>query len=83
VGVKVFAYLRISTSDQDYGLEVQRSIGAAPQLDPAVVTRMRRLRSRSWSYDRIAALNADGVPTPNGRKFHGSTVNYAVNNRAA
>lgn len=54
-------------------------IGAVSQMDPKVVTRMRRLRSRGWSYARIALhLNAQGVPTPRGARFHGSTVAYAV-----
>lgn len=54
-------------------------VGAVSQMEPAVVTRMRRLRSRGWSYDRIAAhLNAEGVPTPRGARFHGSTVSYAI-----
>jgi DNA invertase Pin-like site-specific DNA recombinase len=54
-------------------------VGAVSQMDPKVVTRMRRLRSRGWSYDRIAThLNAEGVPTPRGRSYHGSTVAYAI-----
>lgn len=54
-------------------------IGAVSQMDPKVVRRMRRLRSMGWSYDRIASrLNDDGVPTPRGGRFHGSTVRYAV-----
>lgn len=58
-------------------------IGAVSQMDPKVVSRMRRLRSRGWSFDRIAMhLNAEGVPTPRGRQYHGSTVRY-VTDRAA
>lgn len=58
-------------------------VGAVSQMDPKVVTRMRRLRSRGWSYDRIAThLNAQGVPTPRGRRFHASTVSYALNRAA-
>lgn len=54
-------------------------IGAVSQMDPEVVRRMTSLRSRGWLYDRIAThLNAEGVPTPRGRKFHGSTVSYAI-----
>jgi DNA invertase Pin-like site-specific DNA recombinase len=54
-------------------------VGAVSQMNPKVVTRMRRLRSRGWSYDRIATyLNAEGVPTPRGARFHGSTVAYAL-----
>ncbi|MDN4473575.1 recombinase family protein [Demequina zhanjiangensis] len=58
-------------------------IGAVSQMDPAVVRRMKSLRSRGWSFDRIATrLNEEGVPTPRGARFHGSTVAYAVRGRA-
>lgn len=58
-------------------------LGADFQMDPKVVTRMRRLRSKGWSYARIAShLNAEGIPTPNGKRYHGSTVNYAINRAA-
>ena len=54
-------------------------VRAVSQMDPKVVARMRRLCSRGWSYDRIAAhLNDQGVPTPRGARFHSSTLSYAI-----
>jgi DNA invertase Pin-like site-specific DNA recombinase len=66
-------------------LAVKRSqgvkLGRRPTLDPAVRTRIRRLRSLGWSFAKIAAtLNAEGVATAHGgAQWHPSTVRAAAN----
>jgi len=42
----------------------------------AVIARMKALRAEGKGYDRIAdSLNAEGVPTRTGRRWHGIVVN--------
>ena len=49
-----------------------------------VVQRMRRMRSRRMSFDRIAQrLNADGVPAKRGGRWHAMTVRSALRTSAA
>ena len=56
-----------------------KRLGALPQIEPAVARRMKRLRGRGWTLARIADhLNADGVPTPNGGRYHPSTVDAVL-----
>ena len=47
----------------------------------ATVERIRDLRAEGLSLGKIAArLNREGVPTKNGKKWYGSTVNYILRN---
>lgn len=47
----------------------------------AIVAKIRSLRDEGLSLGKIAAkLNDDGVPTKNGKQWHGSTVNYILRN---
>lgn len=89
---RLVAHISIAVAEWEDGIISERTnaglaqakargvqVGAVSQMDPAVVTRKRRLRSQGWSYDRIAShLNEQGVPTPRGARFHGSTVAYAI-----
>ena len=65
-------------------LAVKRSqgvkLGRKPALDPKVRTRIRRLRSRGWSFAKIAEkLNAEGVATAHGgAQWHPSSVRTAI-----
>ena len=65
-------------------LAVKRSqgvrLGRPRALDPKVRARVRGLRSRGWSFARIAdKLNAEGVPTAHGgSRWHPSTVRAIV-----
>lgn len=47
----------------------------------AIVAKIRSLRAEGLSLGKIAArLNGEGVRTKNGKKWHGSTVNYILRN---
>ena len=60
------------------GVRVGRPAGTREIPEP-VVRRIRRLRSRGWSYARIAErLNADEVPTARGGRWHPATVRGAI-----
>jgi DNA invertase Pin-like site-specific DNA recombinase len=65
------------------GVEV-KPIGRPPSLPAAVRKRVRNLRSRGWSYARIAdKLNEEGVATAQGGlRWYPATVRHVAGNAA-
>ena len=48
-------------------------------VEQKTVRRIRRLRAKGWTLQAIAdKLNAEGVPTKRGGRWHPSTVTYVV-----
>lgn len=48
-------------------------------IEQKTIRRIRRLRTKGWTLQAIAnRLNADGVPTKRGGRWHPSTVAYIV-----
>lgn len=54
-------------------------LGAPKQIDPATVEHMKALRATNLTLGQIAEkLNADGVPTPRGGRWHITSVQRAL-----
>ena len=62
-----------------HGTKSGNPIGRPRELDPKVRARLRRLRSKGWSYKRIADyLNAEGVTPARGGKWYSASVRKAT-----
>jgi DNA invertase Pin-like site-specific DNA recombinase len=63
-----------------HGTKSGNPIGRPRELDPKVRARLRRLRTKGWSYQRIAEhLNEQGVkPARGGERWYPSTVKAAL-----